>query len=361
MADGSHIEWTDATWNPITGCSLVSPGCTNCYAMGLAGTRLAHHWSRIGLTRASKAGPVWTGEVRLNEEWLDQPLRWRKPRRIFVCAHGDLFHESVPNPWIDRVFAVMALTPQHTYQVLTKRAARMRAYVSDPVTPRRIYDIVCDFWLEEAANVILIARPEHARHAPPGRQVLLGRWPLPNVWKGVSAEDQDRADERVPELLATPAAVRFVSAEPLLGPIDFRDITVPQKVGTWQVNALECDCPPDEDTQLAGATLDQIIVGGENGPRPMHPDWVRAIRDQCAPAGTAFFLKQWGTHLPVVTEDIGDGLVCHEAGAASPAFQSTRKYPIVTAHGHEFWQVGKKLAGRLLDGVEHSAMPGASR
>jgi protein gp37 len=130
MADSTKIEWTDATWNPITGCSVVSPGCTNCYAMRLAGTRLAHHESRAGLTRDTKAGPVWTGEVRFNEQWIDQPLRWRKPRLIFVCAHGDLFAEGVPDEWIDRVFAVMALAPQHTFQVLTKRSARMREYMS---------------------------------------------------------------------------------------------------------------------------------------------------------------------------------------------------------------------------------------
>ena len=108
MADRTHIEWADATWNPITGCSVVSPGCTNCYAMKLAGTRLKHHPSRAGLTRDTKAGPIWNGVLRLNEAWLDQPLRWKRPRMIFVCAHGDLFHEDVPNAWIDRVFAVMA-------------------------------------------------------------------------------------------------------------------------------------------------------------------------------------------------------------------------------------------------------------
>lgn len=138
MSDGTNIEWTDATWNPITGCAVVSPGCTNCYAMKLAGTRLRHHPSRAGLTRDSKAGPVWTGEVRLNEQWLTQPLQWRRPRKIFVCAHGDLFAENVPDAWIDRVFAVMALCPQHTFQVLTKRSKRMREYCSDPATPFRV-------------------------------------------------------------------------------------------------------------------------------------------------------------------------------------------------------------------------------
>src|SRR6516164_8034629 len=125
MSDHTNIEWTDATWNPVTGCSLVSPGCAHCYAMRIAGTRLRNHPSRHGLTRDTEAGPMWTGEVRLNESWLNQPFKWKKPRRIFACAHGDLFHPAVPDKWIDRVFAVMALTQRHTYQVLTKRSGRM--------------------------------------------------------------------------------------------------------------------------------------------------------------------------------------------------------------------------------------------
>ena len=128
MSDNSKIEWTDATWNPITGCSVVSAGCTNCYAMRLAGTRLKNHPSRAGLTRETAHGPVWTGEVRLNREWLDQPLRWRRRRRIFVCAHGDLFHDQVPREWIDLVVAVIAMSPQHQFQVLTKRPDRMAEY-----------------------------------------------------------------------------------------------------------------------------------------------------------------------------------------------------------------------------------------
>ncbi len=355
----SKIEWTEATWNPIVGCSITSPGCTNCYAMKMAGRiermGTAPHYD--GTTRASKAGGVWTGKLALAPEHvLMAPLRRRKPTTWFVNSMGDLFHEDVPDAWIDRVFAVMALSPQHSFQVLTKRAARMRAYVSDPTTVGRIYDIVCDLSLEEAANVILLARPEHAAHAPPGRKILLGRWPLPNVWLGVSAEDQDRADERVPELLATPAAVRFVSAEPLLGPIDFRDLTVPQKVGTWQVNALFCDCPPDEDTELGGATLDWIIVGGESGPgaRPMHPDWERHIREDCAAAGVAYFRKQWGAWKACASND-------GEWPVDVPGFIRLRANGTRGPDGWPMQLVGKKAAGRLLDGVEHSAMPLARR
>lgn len=240
MSDATKIEWTDATWNPIVGCSVVSPGCTNCYAMKLAGTRLAHSAIYAGLTQASKAGPVWNGKARLIESALEKPLRWAKPRRIFVNSMGDLFHEAIPDSWIDAVFAIMARCPQHTFQVLTKRAARMRQYSERALANRLALDLPRDCW------------------------------PLPNVWLGVSAEDQTRWAERVPPLCATPAAIRFVSAEPLLGWID------------------------PSSQQLAA--LDWIIVGGESGPgsRPMHEHWASILRDRAQAARIAFFFKQWG-------------------------------------------------------------------
>jgi len=140
MADNTKTEWTDATWNPITGCSVVSNGCKHCYAMKLAGTRLQHHPSRAGLTVDTKNGPVWNGEVRFNGLWLDQPLHWKRPRMVFVCAHADLFHEAVPDEWIDKVFAVMALASQHTFQVLTKRPERMLKYLTSAGLVRRVID-----------------------------------------------------------------------------------------------------------------------------------------------------------------------------------------------------------------------------
>lgn len=304
MADHSSIEWTDATWNPITGCSIVSPGCTNCYAMKLAGTRLKHSPSRQGLTKDTKAGPVWTGEVRLNEQWLDQPLRWKRPRKIFVCAHGDLFAENVPDEWIDRVFAVMALAPHHTFQVLTKRAERMREYLDPRGEP---------------------ATKRISRLAP---NTLL-KLPLPNVWLGVSAERQQEADERIPHLLATPAAIRFVSAEPMLGPIDFYETSA----------AMPIDRHPWKDGPILQG-IDWIIVGGESGQgaRPMHPDWARSIRDQCAAAGVAFHFKQWGRWSP---DRPADGIWSDFQATVEPTM-----FPI-----------GKKRAGRLLDGVEHNGFP----
>ncbi len=329
MAEHSTIEWTDATWNPITGCAVVSPGCTNCYAMKLAGTRLKHHPSRAGLTRETKAGPVWTGETRLNEEWLDKPLRWKRPRMIFVCAHADLFADSVPDEWIDKVFAVMAMAPQHTFQVLTKRADRLKAYLTAGALEHRL------------AAAMLKSSPSSPE---------TGRWPrlpLPNVWLGVSAEDQTRADQRVPDLLATPAAVRFVSAEPLLGPIDLTRLDQPNAgFGPYWVNSLSANqvgwfsdeaatirTIPDPLASSDLPQLDWVIVGGESGrdARPMVPAWARSIRDQCATASIPFFFKQWGSFAP---DDPGavHTSMCH---------------------------VGKKAAGRLLDGIEHNGMPGS--
>lgn len=320
MSDGTKIEWTDATWNPVTGCSVVSPGCTNCYAMGLAGTRLRNHPSRAGLTDESKAGPVWNGKVRLNEDWLTQPLKWRRPRTIFVCAHGDLFHENVPDEWIDRVFRVINMTPRHTYQILTKRARRMRQYMSDQ---------------ERVVQVAFEGRAE---------------WPPRNAWLGVSAEDQKRADERVPELLATPAAVRFVSAEPLLGPIDFNEI-IPNPIAWNFKHGFD--------------GLNWIIVGGESGPgsRPMHPDWVRSIRDQCASAGVAFFFKQWGEWEVAVDRERDDPDWRKDYSHDYVDRGKSRWLNLAGGRGfhgerfHVMRQVGKATAGRLLDGQTHDAMP----
>jgi len=376
MAENTKIEWTQDTWNPVTGCSVVSPGCANCYAMGLAGTRLAHHPSRAGLTTMSKAGPVWNGKVRLNEDWLTQPLKWKRPRMIFVCAHGDLFHENVPDEWIDRVFAVMALSPQHTFQVLTKRAQRMREYM---VSSRR------DAWsiaADPMGDFAPLSPQEYANRAHIAVSVptlecirwesVFSRFPLPNVWLGVSTEDQPRADERVPELLATPAAVRFVSAEPLLGAIDFNKIDIAAWLRRYRpdsdigLNAYDPDMrfpllSPFEHFG-SGASypgLDWIIVGGESGPnaRPMHPDWARNIRDQCAEAGVPFFFKQWGEWAVDKLSAGGDlggdmrrDLVRHVCADR----ENDGHFRKGDRHMR---RVGKHRAGRLLDGRTHDAMP----
>jgi protein gp37 len=265
VADRSGIEWTDATWNPVTGCTKVSPGCDNCYAetfaerfRGVPG----HHF---------EAG----FDLTLRPGRLNQPLRWARPRRVFVNSMSDLFHAGVPDEFIARVFAVMALADQHTFQLLTKRHARLRALLTAPAFPAAV--------------------AAHADGELPG-------WPLPNVWVGVSVEDQRRADLRVPALLDTPAAVRWVSAEPLLGPLDLTHWLAGHRsgcscLGCFNVARGTVPAPAWWGQQHP---LGWVVAGGESGARarPMHPGWPRTLRDQCAAAGVPFLFKQWGGRTP---------------------------------------------------------------
>ena len=341
----SKIEWTSETWNPIVGCSIVSPGCTNCYAMRTAARNIVLNPALMhyaGTTKPSKAGPVWTGKMALAPEHIiTKPLRRRKPTMWFVNSMSDLFHEDVPDSWVDTVFAVIGDTPQHTYQILTKRAARMRSYFER--LPRRVSELDCHSGLDWL------------------------HFPLPNVWLGVSAERQQEADARIPDLLATPAAVRFVSAEPLLGPIDFDAVKYTHTAGFFG-GALRWHhrghCHVQEG--LRYPSLDWIIVGGESGPgaRPMHPDWARGIRDQCQAAGVPFFFKQWGEWSVSIDRDRDDPDwrldYTHEYADARPScwlnFDGGRGF-----HGSRFHvmrQIGKAKAGRLLDGREWNEMPG---
>lgn len=337
MAAETAIEWTDATWNPIRGCTRLSPGCGGgtpgdlkggCYAERVAARFSGPGQAYEGLAEMRNGAARWTGKLRLVEEALTQPLRWKRPRRIFVNSMSDLFHEVLTDEQIDRVFAVMALAPQHTFQVLTKRSARMRAYMTD-TSQRR----------SDGLGTAVVA-------LDPTMPLECLRWPLPNVWLGVSAEDQTRADERVPDLLATPAATRFVSAEPLLGPIDFGL----HRVDGIAVDPLCDDC--GERHEGACDALDWIIVGGESGPgaRPMHPHWARDIRDACAAAGVAFFHKQNGAWA-ALKESEGEWPVDAD-GFIRLGYDGTRH-----ATGWPMQRVGKKFAGRLLDGVTHDAMP----
>lgn len=329
MSGKSKIEWTNATWNPITGCSVVSPGCTNCYAMRLAGGRLRNSEKYRGLTNPSKAGPVWSGVVRVFKgKTLMEPLRWRKPHRIFVCSMSDLFHDAVPDDAIDRVFAIMALAPQHTFQVLTKRPERMMEYMTEDGIGRVGY-------VESLAKRML--RERSGKDDP----VLIGktlRWPLPNVWVGTSVEDQKRADERIPHLLNTPAAVRFLSCEPLLGPIDLTNIRPDGDAHGW--SAIW------KGNAIGRPWIDWVIVGGESGSRAraMHPDWAHSIRDQCQNASVPFFFKQWGEWAHTRLPESGGNFV-------SPWPPGTEEMILWhDGRGADMARVGKKVAGRTLDG-----------
>ncbi|WP_431860047.1 DUF5131 family protein [Azospirillum sp.] len=364
MGDKTGIEWTEATWNPVVGCSLTTPGCTNCYAMGEA-ARLERMGALkyAGLTRIANDRPVWTGEVRLHEAALDQPLRWKRGRRIFVNSMSDLFHEGLTDQDIDRVFAVMALARQHTFQVLTKRAERMRAYMLAFSWER----VVESCRGPDGVSVITghsIADLQRAFGLLPRFDYEADRsaWPLPNVWLGVSVEDQRRADERIPHLLATPAAVRFLSMEPLLGPVDLE-----YPAGLFQngpamcCDGRECGCRglPVDPPLING--LDWVIVGGESGPkaRPMHPDWVRSIRDQCAAAGTAFLFKQWGEWAPGFYE-VGIA-ECYGTGTPDIAWpDGSIAWGAAEEHGGNgtaLHRKGKKAAGRELDDRTHDEYP----
>jgi protein gp37 len=310
MADKSAIEWTDATWSPVTGCDPISAGCKHCYAKREVETR----WSKNPKSE-------WFGrpfnDVRCHPEKLAgarSPLTWKRPRRIFVCPRADLFHEAVPVEFIAQVFAVMARCPQHTFQVLTKRARRMQFVL----------------WSE------------------------LDWEPLPNVWLGVSVEDQDTANTRIPLLLQTPAALRWISAEPLLGKVD---------LSRWlSANALhEID---------GGPRVGWIVAGGESGPkaRPMQGDWARGLRDQCAAAGVPFLFKQWGEWIDADQADneAKDALwrnrshfEMRDAGLIADIPPKPPGPPHFACN--YTIRLKKKAAGRLLDGVLHDEYPEARR
>jgi protein gp37 len=273
----TKIEWADESWTPIrarnreTGkvgwyCEHATPGCESCYSEAM-NRRLG---TRVDFKRQNRDKV----EIFLDEEMLSQPLRWKRPRRIFVCSMTDLFAEFVPDEWIERIVAIMALCPQHIFLLLTKRAARMRRHCANEygAWPGRVFP----YWAKAAVDRWGVGFKEPQPLA----------FPLPNVHLGVSVEDQPRADERIPELLATPAAVRWISAEPLLGPVDLRLVRYDEHYRGSVLHGF-----PTKD---GGRKLNWVVAGSESGPaaRPCDLDWVRGIRDQCSAAGVAFFWKQ---------------------------------------------------------------------
>lgn len=324
MSSTTKIEWTDRTWNPISGCTKVSAGCDNCYAEGIA--------------ERFRGGPAFPNgfDVQLRPNKLTEPLSWRKPAMVFVNSMSDLFHSSVPDEFIAQVWATMALAPQHTFQVLTKRHGRMRSLLDDDQFIRAVWN-ECDS-----------IRPR-LEQPDPG-------WPLPNVWLGVSTEDQRWADIRIPALLATPAAVRFISAEPLLGPIEL------EFVHYFDTNCSGCSGLVSPSHEPSCGTepgrhwgIDWVIVGGESGSkaRPMHRDWARSLRDQCVAAGVPFHFKQWGEWAPIGPDDVSAKPTVQLGLDGRGTYYANRHRPDVATLA----RVGKKTAGRILDGRTWDEFP----
>ena len=256
MAATSSIEWTDKTWNPVRGCSVVSPGCVNCYAMKQAHRFSGKGKAYEGLTKQTTSGPQWTGKVMLAEAQLLEPLTWRQPQRVFVNSMSDLFHESMEDEWIDRVFAVMALCPQHTFQILTKRADRMRDYMVVLDRDMRIPTTTFARWRSEAEGIL--------QDRGDTRTIVTNAWPLSNVWLGVSVESQKYADERIPLLLQTPAAARFISAEPLLGPVNLRDLQPMRGRETNDAGLKPIICWPTYNAMNGQWQRDQMVTTARN-------------------------------------------------------------------------------------------------
>jgi len=318
MSGRTKIEWADAVWNPVTGCTKVSEACCNCYAerqakrfAGRAGYPAKHPFA-----------------VTLRPDRLNEPLRWRKPRRIFVCSMGDLFHPDVPEEFVDQVWGAMILAPWHQFLVLTKRPERAESYLTRQFKRGSVSGRLCAFYFGTLGRSSVW--PLTAERA-----AAAARWPVPNVWLGTSVEDQATADERIPHLLRCPAVLRFVSYEPALGPVDFGD-------------NLVYICGPT--CTEAGFGINWVIAAGESGPkaRPAHPDWFRSVRGQCQAAGVPFFFKQWG-------EWVVPNATVREMDFV-PKFKTGREQ--LFEDGPIAMRVGKKAAGRRLDGVEHNAYPG---
>jgi protein gp37 len=359
----SPIEWTEETWNPLAGCSAVSKGCTNCYAAVMTKRLAAMGQAKYsGLLNSSGH---FNGKINFDEAALSIPLKRKKPTTYFVNSMSDLFHEAVPFEFIDRVFAVMALCPQHTFQVLTKRPERMAEYLLKHA---------------DSEDIAWHANVEILKLGHGGGRV---KWPLPNVWLGTSVEDQAAADARIPHLLRCPAAVRFLSCEPLLGPVDLTRVSLGSSKVAKDSGPLSGYTVDFKLNALTGApktgipAVDWVICGGESGAdaRPMHPDWARGLRDQCEAAGVPFFFKQWGGWSPLarVNKDGGaifaGGMVLANDGTLYEGLdlaEGGKSRGEALRAGHDkaaltwVYPVGKKTAGRELDGRTWDELPATS-
>lgn len=328
----TKIEWLQRqgtigeSWSPVTGCSPISEGCRNCWA-----ERMSHRLAgRCGYPDAPHQF-----DVTLHPDRLEQPLRWREPRTIFMPSMGDLFHRDVPSDYVDRVISTITRSPRHTYICLTKRASAMAAYFNG--LRERIW--VVGEWIQLGVDW------------SPTRVSIRGMWPIKNLWLGVSAENQETAEERIEFLLDTPAHLRFVSAEPMLGPLELGPyLHKCEGCGAGRDHHLCGDCP---GTDLYGEALDWVICGGESGPgaRPMNPEWAQGLRDQCEEADVPFFFKQWGAWFPRSQWEHNPDLILPDDNDCWDG-EGTRMWPGDMSHA-----VGKKRAGRILDGLEWNQWP----
>ncbi len=349
--------WWERAWKLVEGCSHVSPGCDHCWSAREANMRANNPNAKIkeqyaGLTE----GVRWNGQIRLMEKNLDLPLRAKNPQVWAVW--NDLFHEDVSDEFIDLAFGAMALCPQHTFLVLTKRPERMMNYMCAELTHCKFPTFPHEKTIERytrgqeigmhlrgcGSDMLWSTKAERERKSDIGCAMQFSgeHWPLPNVYLGVTAENQDLYDQRVQYLRQIPAVVRFISYEPALGPLVMRKKAADEKeiIQAAFMGLL------DDYSRPVEKGIDWVICGGESGPgaRPMHPDWVRGLRNQCVAAGVPFFFKQWGEWLPQ-----------KEWLKQETDPDAERKW--VRMDGLRMFRVGKKAAGRLLDGQEWSQWP----
>jgi protein gp37 len=411
----TKIEWTDEVWNPTTGCDRISPGCDNCYALGMAKRLKAMGQAKYQTDGDARTSGPGFG-IATHADALTEPLRWKKPRKVFVNSMSDLFHARVPREFIARAFAVMAATPQHTYQILTKRPDRAARILTDLCTcgngcvPGTHFRSAME-WAATSHSPTYVPGLEHGIYHRTG-------WPLPNVWIGTSVENQKYADLRIPALVETPAAVRFLSCEPLLGPVDLT-AWMPTGRVSWRCQSPGCrrfssgplqQCCPDcgaEGLWTGSHTgngrpneqpIGWVIAGGESGPRAraVHPDWLRSLRDQAVAADVPFFFKQFGEWGPApfivrvcdpkvgwtgTEEELAVAKADSEARGATHVHTGNwidedgeRRYWLHEI-GHKPWSLercglperhepirrwGKKRAGRELDGRTWDQFPQAA-
>lgn len=320
MSSKSKIEWTQTSWNPLVGCTKVSEGCRNCYAIRFSHRMSTTVPSYFGITKKINGKPEWSDKIRVDRNKLRWPLTWKRARMIFVNSMSDMFHERVDDLDIAEIFAIMATESRHTFQILTKRPQRMAKLLTDETFKKSVTTYLHNWGYSLKLDNV---------------------WPLRNVWVGASVENEKSAIERVPYLLMTPAAIRWISAEPLLGRITKCSLGIKLRGIQW------------------------IVAGGETGPnaRPAYPDWFRALRDLCVSSGVPFFFKQWGEWGTVENLKVyKNSQLAIVDPATGDFFLRNKTYNLLmpVEKSRHMIRAGRKAAGRLLDGKEWNEYPNLS-